>query len=231
MLAVAMGVGRFAHTPLLPVMEYDVGLSIANAETLAFSNLLGRFAGAFLAMHPITHCRRLVIVEDFDHTMNTNVRAVFLAMQAEIPALLQSGGGAICNTASVGGFVGVPNLSSYVASKHAVVGLTKSVALEYATKGIRINAIAPGGTDTDMISSGTQEQRDTLASYSSMKRLANPVEIARGITYLLVDATFTTGITLPADGDINILASNPFKRCPILGLAIVIMDSFLSRML
>ena len=139
-------------------------------------------------------------VEDFDQTMNTNVRSVFLAMQAEIPAILQSGGGAIVNTASVGGLVGVPNLSSYVASKHAVVGLTKSVALEYATQGIRINAIAPGGTETAMISSGTKEQKDTLASYSAMKRLADPLEIARGIVYLLADATFTTGITMPADG-------------------------------
>ncbi len=139
-------------------------------------------------------------VEDFDHTMNTNVRAVFLAMQAEIPALLESGGGAIVNTASVGGLVGVPNLAPYVASKHAVVGLTKSVALEFATKGIRVNAIAPGGTETAMISSGTKEQKDTLASYSAMKRLAEPDEIARGIVYLLADATFTTGITMAADG-------------------------------
>ena len=141
-----------------------------------------------------------VKIEDFDRTMNTNVRAVFLAMQAEIPAMLRSGGGAIVNTASVGGLVGVPNLSSYVASKHAVVGLTKSVALEYAARGIRVNAIAPGGTDTPMIASGTQAQKDFLASYSVMKRLADPVEIARGIVYLLVDATFTTGATLPADG-------------------------------
>ena len=139
-------------------------------------------------------------VEDFDHTMETNVRGVFLSMQAEIPALLQSGGGAIVNTASVAGLVGVPNLSSYTASKHAVIGLTKSVALEYATAGLRINAIAPGGTETAMLSSGTQEQRNTLASYSAMKRLAEPIEIARGIIYLLVDATFAIGTVLQADG-------------------------------
>lgn len=89
---------------------------------------------------------------------------------------------------------------SYTASKHAVIGLTKSVALEYATAGLRNNAIAPGGTETAMLSSGTQEQRNTLASYSAMKRLAEPIEIARGIIYLLVDATFSIGTVLQADG-------------------------------
>jgi NAD(P)-dependent dehydrogenase (short-subunit alcohol dehydrogenase family) len=141
-------------------------------------------------------------LEDFDRTMNTNVRSVFLAMQAEIPAMLKSVGGAIVNTASVGGIMGVPLLSAYVASKHAVVGLTKSVALEYATQGIRVNAIAPGTTETAMLSSSTKEHKDTLASHSAMKRIADPIEIARGIVYLLVDATFTTGTVLSAGGGI-----------------------------
>jgi A-factor type gamma-butyrolactone 1'-reductase (1S-forming) len=121
-------------------------------------------------------------------------------MRAELPALLARGSGAIVNVASVGGLVGVPNLSAYTASKHAVVGLTKSVALEYATTGIRINAVAPGGTDTALLASGTQAEKDTLASYAAMKRISRPEEIARTILYLLVDATFTTGAVIPADG-------------------------------
>jgi len=141
-----------------------------------------------------------VAVEDFDHVIETNLRGVFLAMQAEIPVLLQSGGGAIVNTASVGGLVGVPGLSSYVASKWALIGLTKSVALEYATKNIRINAIAPGATATEMSASWTSEQREFMAGLAPMKRICEPIEIARGIVYLLADATFTTGIALPADG-------------------------------
>lgn len=141
-----------------------------------------------------------VAVEDFDRVMETNLRGVFLAMQAEIPALLESGGGAIVNTASVGGLVGVPGLSSYVASKWALIGLTKSVALEYATKDIRINAIAPGATDTEMSASWTPAQREFMSGLAPMKRICEPVEIARGIVYLLADATFTTGIALPADG-------------------------------
>jgi A-factor type gamma-butyrolactone 1'-reductase (1S-forming) len=138
--------------------------------------------------------------EQFDNVIDVNLRGVMLAMQAEIPAMLANGGGAIVNTASVGGLVGVPNLSAYVASKHGVIGLTKSVALEYATQGIRINAVAPGGTDTAMLASGTQEQRKFLESLAPMSRLADPAEIATAIIFLLVDATYSTGITLAADG-------------------------------
>jgi NAD(P)-dependent dehydrogenase (short-subunit alcohol dehydrogenase family) len=138
--------------------------------------------------------------EDFSRVMETNVRGVFLAMQAEIPALLQSGGGAIVNVASVGGIVGIPGISAYVASKHAVVGLTKSVAIEYATRNIRINALAPGATETEIYAHSPRELKDRLASYSAMKRWAAPQEMACAITYLLADATFSTGIVLAADG-------------------------------
>lgn len=139
-------------------------------------------------------------MEQFDNVMNVNLRGVVLAMRAEIPAMLANGHGAIVNVASVGGLVGVPGLSAYVTSKHAVVGLTKSVGLEFATKGIRINAIAPGGTNTDMLASGTQAQRDFLASLAPMQRISEPIEIATSIVYLLADATYAVGLTLAADG-------------------------------
>jgi NAD(P)-dependent dehydrogenase (short-subunit alcohol dehydrogenase family) len=142
----------------------------------------------------------LTAIEDFDHVMDVNFRGTLLAMRSELPAMLANGSGAIVNVASVGGIVGVPGLSAYVASKHAVVGLTKSVGLEYATRGVRINAIAPGGTNTEMLASGTQEQHDFLASLAPMQRVSEPIEIAKSIVYLLVDATYTTGLTLPADG-------------------------------
>lgn len=139
-------------------------------------------------------------VDFFDHVLEVNFRGVVLAMQAELPPMLEQKSGAIVNVASVGGLVGVPGLSAYVASKHAVVGLTKSVGLELATTGVRVNAVAPGGTDTEMLSSGTKEQRDFLISLSPMKRISEPREIAKSIVYLLADATFTTGFTLSADG-------------------------------
>ena len=168
----------------------DTALSQYNRLDFAVNNAGASGRGAFME----------VKVEDFDRVMETNLRGVFLAMQAEIPALLAAGGGAIVNTASVGGLVGVPGLSSYVASKWALIGLTKSVALEYATQNIRINAIAPGATATEMSASWTPAQREFMSGLAPMKRICEPVEIARGIVYLLADATFTTGIALPADG-------------------------------
>jgi NAD(P)-dependent dehydrogenase (short-subunit alcohol dehydrogenase family) len=122
-------------------------------------------------------------MEAFDRVVEVNLRGVMLAMRAEIPAMLGNGGGAIVNVASVGGLVGVPGLSAYTASKHAVIGLTKSAGLEFATRNIRINAVAPGGTATEMFNSGTQQQRDFLASLSPMKRVSDPAEIAAAIVY------------------------------------------------
>ena len=124
---------------------------------------------------------------------------MFWALQAELPEI-EKHGGAIVNTSSVGGLVGVPGLSAYAASKWGVIGLTKSVALEYATRGVRINAIAPGSTATEMLMSGSQESRDFLISLAPMKRTSEPIEIARAIVFLLADATHSTGTVLAADG-------------------------------
>jgi NAD(P)-dependent dehydrogenase (short-subunit alcohol dehydrogenase family) len=143
-------------------------------------------------------------VEDFDRIATLNLRGVFLAMQAEIPAILETGAGAIVNVSSVAGLVGVPGLSMYAATKWGVIGLTKCVALEYASQGIRINAIAPGLTETEMLVGTTKEQREYLLSITPMKRVADPIEIARSVVYLLADATYATGIVLPADGAFSV---------------------------
>lgn len=138
--------------------------------------------------------------EDFDRTMAINLRGVFLAMQAEIPAMLKSGGGAIVNVSSVAGVVGFPGMSVYAATKWGVIGLTKCVALEYATQGIRINAIAPGMTATEMMDGAPKEAIEGLLNITPMRRIADAAELARDITYLLADATYTTGATWMADG-------------------------------
>jgi NAD(P)-dependent dehydrogenase (short-subunit alcohol dehydrogenase family) len=88
--------------------------------------------------------------EKFDQIMNTNVRGVWLSMKYEILEMVKNGGGAIVNNSSAAGVVGFPQMPIYIASKHAMLGLTKSAALEFAKSGIRINAIAPGGVKTDM---------------------------------------------------------------------------------
>ena len=142
-------------------------------------------------------------VEDFDRIAAINLRSVILAMQVEIPAMLRSGGGGIVNVSSAAGLAGVPGMSLYAATKWGVIGLTKSVALEYATRGIRINAIGPGLTAMEMLDGITKDEREFLLMYTPMKRISEPVEIVRSVIYLLANATFTTGAVLPFFGELN----------------------------
>ena len=142
-------------------------------------------------------------VEDFDRIAAINLRGVILAMQVEIPAMLRSGGGGIVNVSSAAGLAGVPGMSLYAATKWGVIGLTKSVALEYATRGIRINAIGPGLTAMEMLDGITKDEREFLLMYTPMKRISEPVEIVRSVIYLLANATFTTGAVLPFFGELN----------------------------
>ena len=147
--------------------------------------------------------------EEFDRVLRINARSVWLGMKHAIPALLANGGGAVVNTASTGGMMGWPQLSGYVASKHAVVGMTRVVALEYAGRGIRVNALCPGPMDTRMIwaigesmAPGDRgEQRRLLEATVPVGRLGRPEEVASLATWLLLDAPeYLTGAVLPVDG-------------------------------
>jgi NAD(P)-dependent dehydrogenase (short-subunit alcohol dehydrogenase family) len=144
--------------------------------------------------------------EKFDQIMNTNVRGVWLSMKYEIPVMTKNGGGAIVNTSSGAGLVGFPQMSAYIASKHAVLGLTKSAALEYAKSGIRINAIAPGGVETDMLMHTVGNDNQFMETFNSMHpigRIGRPEEIANTVVWLLSDkASFVLGHTLLVDGGI-----------------------------
>ena len=145
-------------------------------------------------------------VEKFDQIMNINVRGVWLSMKYEIPEMIKSGGGAIVNNSSVAGIMGFPQMAIYIASKHAVLGLTKSAALEYAKSGIRINAIAPGGVITEManrVNEDNPQFLETLTSMHPIGRLANPEEIANAVVWLLSEkASFVLGHTLIVDGGV-----------------------------
>jgi NAD(P)-dependent dehydrogenase (short-subunit alcohol dehydrogenase family) len=144
-------------------------------------------------------------IDDYNRVMDTNVRGVFLALRYEIAAMLKNSRGAIVNASSVSGIVGFPGASVYVASKHAVLGLTKSAALEYAPLGIRINAIAPGGTETPLLNRitggpGTEKRREFVA-FHPMGRIGTPEEIAEAVLWLCSDkSSFTTGHALVVDG-------------------------------
>ena len=163
----------------------------------AFNN-----AGVEQTMAPIVE----QTVEEFNQIMNINVKGVWLSMKYEIPVMLKSGGGAIVNNSSVAGIIGFPQMAIYIASKHAVLGLTKSAALEYAKSGIRINAIAPGGVETEManrVNENTPQFLETLTSMHPIGRIADPEGIANAVVWLLSEkASFVLGHTLLVDGGV-----------------------------
>lgn len=130
-----------------------------------------------------------------------NLTGVFLCMQHELRQMSIQGGGSIVNTASIMGLAGLRVTSPYVASKHAVVGLTRTAALEYAQAGIRINAVCPGFTDTPILDNVMKTRGDEVLASVPMKRLATPEEIAETVTFLCSDrASYTTGVAYPVDG-------------------------------
>ena len=141
--------------------------------------------------------------EVFDQIMNVNVKGVWLSMKYEIPEMIRTGGGAIVNTSSGAGVIGYPQQPIYIASKHAVLGLTKSAALEYAKSGIRINAIAPGVTETEMVERVDKQLIEHLKSITPIGRIGDPKEIANAVVWLLSDkASFVLGHTLLVDGGV-----------------------------
>jgi NAD(P)-dependent dehydrogenase (short-subunit alcohol dehydrogenase family) len=139
---------------------------------------------------------------EYRRIFDTNVWGVLNSMRHEIPVMLKNGGGAIVNTSSVAGHVGLAQVSIYIASKHAVEGLTKSAALEFAKQNIRINAVAPGVIATEMFDRfAGDEMRDQIASIVPVGRVGVGEEIAAAVLYLASDAAkFTTGTSLIVDG-------------------------------
>jgi NAD(P)-dependent dehydrogenase (short-subunit alcohol dehydrogenase family) len=143
---------------------------------------------------------------DWQRTIAVNLTSVFLSLRAEIPAMLESGGGAIVNTASAAGLMGFANLPSYVASKHGVIGLTKSVALEYAKRGVRVNAVCPGSIRTQMLEGfvgGDQTALEGMGKMQPIGRLGTPEEVAAAVVWLCSEAAaFVTGHALAVDGGV-----------------------------
>jgi len=142
--------------------------------------------------------------ETWEQTIDINLKGVWLCMKHEIPEILKSGGGSIVNCASIAGLVGFPGMPAYVASKHGVLGLTKTAALEYAKKGIRVNAVCPGVIQTPMIDRFTKGDRQAYAQLlqgEPVARIGKPEEIAEAVLWLCSDAaSFVTGHPLVADG-------------------------------
>jgi len=140
----------------------------------------------------------------FDRIMDVNVKGVWQCMRFEIPLMLKSGGGAIVNTASVAALGAAPKMSIYAASKHAVLGLSRSAAVEYGKQGIRVNAVCPAVIDTEMFRRAAAiepRKAEFAAAMHPVGRIGKAEEIAAAVLYLCSDgAAFTTGIALPVDG-------------------------------
>lgn len=143
--------------------------------------------------------------DNFEKVMAINTTGVFMCMRAELDVMTKQGSGAIVNVSSVAGLSGFPNNVAYAASKHAVVGMTKSAGLEYAKKGIRVNAVCPVFTITPLVTGMFDvigdDMKDKLEASIPMKRFGKPEEIAEAIVWLCSDASsFITGHALPIDG-------------------------------
>lgn len=168
----------------------------------AFGMLDGAFnnagvGGTLTRTHMLTE-------EQWDQTMAVNLKGVWLCMKYEYPYMRREGGGAIVNMASVAGLIGFPMNSVYAASKHGVIGLTKSAAAEYARYNIRVNAVCPGYTDTQMVAA-IEDIRpgmvDKTLESVPMRRLGKPEEVAETVCFLLSDrAPFLTGQAIAIDG-------------------------------
>jgi NAD(P)-dependent dehydrogenase (short-subunit alcohol dehydrogenase family) len=144
--------------------------------------------------------------DNWDRVMATNLKGVYLCMKYEIPHMLKQGKGAIVNTSSLAGLKGLSGQAAYVASKHGVVGLTKSAAIEYATLGIRINCICPGVINTPLIAPNMKDRPHVEKGYVDMEpigRLGKPEEIASAVLWLCSDeASFAIGSIFSVDGGV-----------------------------
>lgn len=151
---------------------------------------------------------------NFDDVFSVNVKGLFIALQQEILQMVKQGwGGSIVNMASVSGLLATPGSSIYTASKHAIIGLTKSAAIEYGPRGIRVNAISPGAIQTEMLRQvfGSQEVLDQMAGIHPVRRIGFPEEVADAVAWLFSDySSYYTGQSLVLDGGLT--AQRPFLR-------------------
>lgn len=139
--------------------------------------------------------------EEFEAIVNVNLKGAFYGLKYVANEMLKTGGGSIVNTASLGGVVGMPTLGAYSATKHAIIGLTKTIAGEYGRENIRINAIAPGTNETPMVKEFPAEAIKSMAEAVPMGRLGQPHEVASVVTFLLSDeASYIHGSVISIDG-------------------------------
>ena len=199
MIRAAGGTASFRRTDVLVTADIEALVKHAVSEygglDLAFNN-----AGIEGEPRPLAEQTEA----NYDAVMDINVKGVWLSMKYEIPRMLDQGGGAIVNCASVAGVIGFPGIGIYSASKHAVIGLTKAAALEYSAQGIRVNAVNPAVIDTEMVdrlADGMNMKKDDLTTFHPIGRLGRVEEVAEAVLWLCSDkASFVIGHSLMVDG-------------------------------
>lgn len=188
------------------VRDEAVARTLVQTATSEFGGLDIAFnnAGAFGEMRPTPD----VSVSEWTHILESNLTSAFLGAKYQIPAMLERGRGSLIFTSTFVGYTaGMPGFAAYAASKAGLIGLTQALAVEFGPKGLRVNAILPGGTDTPMAQPmiGTADGRAFVEGLHALKRIAAPEEIARSVLYLASDASsFTTGTALLVDGGVSI---------------------------
>jgi NAD(P)-dependent dehydrogenase (short-subunit alcohol dehydrogenase family) len=181
--------------------------AMLDGTVAAFGRLDCAYNNAGIAGHQVEASGQLThewSEKSFDRMIEVNLKGVWLCMKHEIPLMLARGGGAIVNTASVAGLIGLRTSSGYVAAKHAVIGLTKTAAVEYAEEGIRVNAVCPGYIVTRMTGPVRETRSEAVIARTPMRRFGEPREIAEMVVWLCSDrASYVTGAAYEVDGGLT----------------------------
>jgi NAD(P)-dependent dehydrogenase (short-subunit alcohol dehydrogenase family) len=163
--------------------------------------------------HPPVRMADLPVV-DYDNAVRTTMRSVFVCMRCEIPAMLEGGGGSIVNMSSTAALYPVAGLVAYAASKAGVLGMTRTAALDYAARGIRVNAVAPGPILTETLEGAGARAQQAAAASVPLGRVGRPEEVAAAVLWLAgPDSAFVTGATIPVDGGLTV-GMMPYERGP-----------------
>jgi NAD(P)-dependent dehydrogenase (short-subunit alcohol dehydrogenase family) len=189
--------GSAAFTPCDVTSARDCA-ALVDAAMARFGALDCAVNNAGIAVHkPLAE----VTEEEYDRVLAVNLKGVFLGMRAQIPAMVERGGGAIVNIASVAGLMAVPLISPYTASKHGIIGLTRNAAMEYGAAGVRVNAVCPNAIRTPLMDASPPEFVADLIRPQAIPRVGEPEEVGFAVAYLCSDrAAFVTGVALPVDG-------------------------------